>query len=96
MAKQLSLILGAMVIVFSLTLIAGGAISVFYLPHNVNYDLSTKSMLSWCGGLIMLVGLAGFLAGLVGILGSAVLKASEIQEESQSPQPVDPPNINIE
>ena len=82
MAKQLSLILGAMMIVFSLTLMAGGAISVFYLPHSANYDPSIKSMLSWGGGLIMLVGLAGFLSGLVGLLGSAVIKASEIQEES--------------
>jgi len=31
--------------------------------------------------LIVLLGLAGFLVGLVGMVGSAILKASEAQEE---------------
>ena len=80
MTKRFTLIIGAMVIVFSLTLLVGGAISVFDLAQLANLDGYVKSTLFWGGSLIMLVGLAGLLAGLVGVLGSVIVKSSGSEE----------------
>ena len=80
MTKRVLLIFSAMMIVFSLTLIGGGITWMQYLSPTLD-DPYIHAGVFYGGALIVLVGLAGFLAGLVGVVGSAILKASEIQEE---------------
>lgn len=79
MVKQLSLILGAMTIVFSVVLSIGSAVFVFYLAAQET-DKYIHAALFFGGALFLLIGFAGFLAGLVGLFGSALLKASETVE----------------
>ena len=81
MLKQLILILSAMLIVFSLTIIAGGASYTFYISQGAGLDQDVKTALFWAGAFTSLFGLAGFLAGLVGLTGSAIIKVSETTEE---------------
>lgn len=80
MTKRLILILSAMTIVFSLTLLGGGVTWMQYLSPTLD-DPYIRAGVFYGGALIALVGIAGFLAGLVGVVGSAILKASEIVED---------------
>ena len=78
MPKQSLVILSMMLIVFSLTLIGGGATYMFYISPDMP-DKYIQAALFWAGALIGLFGLAGFLAGLVGMMSAIFLKIAEVK-----------------
>lgn len=76
MPKQSLVILSMMLVVFSLTLAAGGASYMFYISPDIP-DKYIQAALFWAGALIGLFGLAGFLAGSVGIMSAIFLRIAE-------------------
>ena len=80
MHKQLLVIFSTMLIVFSLTLIGGGGTYMFLISPDMQADKYIQAGLFWAGALIGLFGMAGFLAGLVGIMSAILLKIAERKE----------------
>lgn len=79
MVKQFFLIFSGMVMVFSLMLIGGGFTFVFIISPGAGGDKYVQTAIS----LTILVGLAGLFSGLVGLIGSVLLKAAEVQDAHQ-------------
>jgi predicted ABC-type sugar transport system permease subunit len=88
MLKPLIFILSIMLIVFSLTLIGGGASWSFSISKGAELDQNIRAAIFWAGAFISLFGLAGLLAGLVGLIAAAILNAAEREQtEIQASQP---------
>ena len=80
MLQRLILILSVMLIVFSLTLLGGGGTYMFYISPGIA-DKYIQAALFWAGALIGLFGLAGTLAGSMGLISAILLKAAEVKTE---------------
>jgi len=83
MLKPLIFILSIMLIVFSLTLIGGGASWSFSISKGAELDQNIRAAIFWAGAFISLFGLAGLLAGLVGLIAAAILNAAENAAERE-------------
>lgn len=71
-----------MLIVFSLTLMGGGGTYMFWISPDLHTDKYIQAGLFWSGAFIALFGLAGFLAGSVGIMSAILVRVAEAKNET--------------